>query len=59
MRQLASLLVGVLKALIKITLLIIVAGALAGVVAMLKRPKGAATPVSYDQWPDVASKPAS
>ena len=50
---------GVLKALFKIILLIVLAGALAGVVALIKRPKGEPTPVSYDQWPDVAQNPAA
>ena len=51
--------VGLFKALFKITVLIVLAGAVAGLVALLKRPKGEPTSVSYDQWPDVAHNPAS
>jgi hypothetical protein len=51
--------VGLFKSLLKITLLIVLAGAVAGVVALVKRPRGEPSPVSYDQWPDVAEKPAS
>jgi len=51
--------VGVFKALFKITLLIVLAGAVAGAVALVKRPRGVPSPVSYDQWPDVAQNPAS
>jgi len=50
--------VGVLKALFKLALLLILGAALAGIVMMVKRPK-ASGPVSYEQWPDVARNPAA
>jgi len=50
--------VGVLKALFKLALLLILGAALAGIVMMVKKPK-ASGPVSYEQWPDVARNPAA
>jgi len=50
--------VGVLKALFKLTILLLLGAALAGIVMMVKRPKPSG-PVSYEQWPDVARNPAA
>jgi len=50
--------VGLLKALLKLGLFVIVGAVVAGAVALLKRPKDA-PPVSYDEWPDVPQNPAS
>ena len=47
-----------LKALVKLVVLIVLAGAVAGVVMLVKRPKDAGS-VSYDEWPDVPRNPAS
>ena len=49
---------GVLKALLKITFLIVVAATVAGVVMLVKRPKDTAS-VSFEEWPDVPQNPAS
>ncbi|HUX05614.1 MAG TPA: hypothetical protein VMV53_12010 [Acidimicrobiales bacterium] len=49
---------GVLKALFKLTILLLLGAALAGIVMMVKRPKPSG-PVSYEQWPDVARNPAA
>jgi hypothetical protein len=50
--------VGLLKALFKLSLLLVLAAALAGVVVLVKRPKNS-DPVSYDEWPPVAHNPAA
>jgi hypothetical protein len=50
--------VGVFKALVKLSLSVVIAAALAGVVMLMRRP-GDATPVSFDQWPEVPRKPAT
>jgi hypothetical protein len=53
---------GVLKALfrslLKLALLTVVTGVIAGVAKKVKRPKDA-EPVSFEQWPDVPQNPAS
>ncbi len=46
-----------LKILLKVMVLLLVAAAIAGVVAMLKKPS--AEPVSFEHWPDVPSKTAA
>ena len=43
--------------LIKILAVILIVATAAGVVTMLKKSKDS-SPVSYDQWPDVAENPA-
>jgi hypothetical protein len=48
---------GLIKILLKIMVLLLVAAAIAGVVALLKKP--AAEPVSFEHWPDVPSKTAA
>ena len=49
---------GFFKALVKLTLLLLVAGAVAGVVVLVKRPQHSG-PTSYEEWPDVPSNPGS
>jgi hypothetical protein len=49
---------GFFKALVKLTLLLLVAGAVAGVVVLVKRPQ-LSGPTSYEEWPDVPSNPGS
>jgi hypothetical protein len=49
---------GVVKALLKVTFLIVVAATIAGVVMLVKRPKDT-EPVSFEEWPDVPHNPAS
>jgi len=44
------------KSLIKILALILIVAAAVGVVTMVKKTKDS-SPVSYDQWPDVAQNP--
>jgi hypothetical protein len=46
------------KTLMKILALVLIVAAAAGVVTMVKKSKDA-SPVSYDQWPDVAENPAT
>jgi len=48
---------GLVKVFVKIMLLLLVAAAIAGVVALVK--KRDAAPVSYEVWPDVAQKTAA
>ncbi len=48
---------GIVKVLAKVVLLLLVAAAVAGVVALVKRP--AASDVSFEHWPDVAQKSAA
>ena len=50
--------VGFFKALVKLTVLLLVAGAIAGVVVMVKRPQ-LSGPTSFEEWPDVPSNPGS
>jgi hypothetical protein len=50
--------VGVLKALVKLSLLVVVAVAVAGVIRLVRRSSGS-TPVSFDEWPDVPRNPAT
>jgi hypothetical protein len=50
--------VGVIKTLFKLTLLVVLAAAIAGVVMVVKRPKDGA-PVSFEEWPDVPRNPAA
>lgn len=47
---------GFVKVVMKIMLLLVVAAAIAGVVALVKKP--AASDVSFENWPDVARKTA-
>jgi len=47
---------GLLKALLKLTVLLLVGAAIAGAVALIKRPKSASE-VSYEQWPSVPVNP--
>ena len=47
---------GLLKALCKFGLLLLVGAALAGVVVLLKR-SNEPSPVSFDEWPDVPTNP--
>ena len=49
---------GILKALFKLTLLLILGAALAGAVMLVRRSKST-EPVSFDQWPDVPENPAA
>ena len=48
---------GLVKVILKIMVLLVVAAAIAGVVALVKKP--AAEPVSYEHWPDVPRKTAA
>ena len=48
---------GLVKVVMKIMVLLVVAAAIAGVVALVK--KRDAEPVSYEVWPDVAQKTAA
>lgn len=49
---------GIVKALFKLALLVMLGAALAGVVMLVKRSRSS-EPVSYDQWPDVPQNPAA
>ncbi len=49
---------GVFKTLFKLTLLVVLAAAIAGVVMVVKRPRDAG-PVSFEDWPDVPRNPAA
>jgi hypothetical protein len=49
---------GLVKALFKVAILLVLAAALAGLVVLIKRPKNA-DPVTYDEWPPVAENPAA
>jgi hypothetical protein len=49
-------LVGFLKALVKLTILLLLGAAIAGVVVMMKRPQ-LSGPTSFDEWPDVPTNP--
>ncbi|MEO9181084.1 MAG: hypothetical protein ABI298_05480 [Acidimicrobiales bacterium] len=57
-RPLTSEGMGVLKALLKVTFLIVVAATITGVVTLVKRPKDT-VPVSFEEWPEVPNNPAS
>jgi hypothetical protein len=48
---------GLLKALLKLSFLLVLAAALAGVVVLVKRPKDT-DPVTYDEWPTVVENPS-
>jgi hypothetical protein len=48
--------VGILKALFKLALLALVGTAIAGVVAVVRRP-ATKSAISFDQWPAVPTKP--
>ncbi|MBW4029072.1 MAG: hypothetical protein HIU57_00145 [Acidobacteria bacterium] len=48
---------GLFKVFVKVMLLLMVAAAIAGVVALVKKP--AASDVSFEHWPDVARKTAA
>lgn len=50
-------LMALIKILLKVMALMLVVAAIAGVVALLKKP--AAEPVSFEHWPDVPSKTAA
>ncbi|MDH2903050.1 MAG: hypothetical protein PXZ08_03755 [Actinomycetota bacterium] len=45
---------GLVKVFLKVMLLLLVAAAVAGIVALVKKP--AVEPVSFEHWPDVPSK---
>jgi hypothetical protein len=45
-----------LKTIVKLIVLLLFAAAIAGLVALLKRPKPSG-PTSYEDWPDVPSNP--
>ncbi len=45
---------GLIKVVMKIMVLLAIAAAIAGVVALVKKP--AAEPVSFENWPDVPRK---
>jgi hypothetical protein len=45
---------GLIKVVLKIMVLLAVAAAIAGVVALVKKPS--AEPVSFEHWPDVPRK---
>jgi hypothetical protein len=47
-----------MKALFKLTAILLIGAALAGVVVLLKRPKPSG-PTSYEDWPDVPTNPAA
>jgi hypothetical protein len=49
--------VGLLKALLKLSFLLVLTAALAGVIVLVKRPKNS-DPVTYDEWPIVAENPS-
>lgn len=49
---------GFIKAVIKLSVLLVLAAALAGVVVLVKRPKNS-DPVNFDEWPPVAQNPAT
>jgi hypothetical protein len=49
---------GFLKAVVKLSIILVLAAAMAGVVVLVKRPKNA-DPVTYDEWPPVAQNPAA
>ncbi len=49
---------GVLKSLLKLTILLVALAAIAGVVALVRRSSDS-DPVSFDEWPDVPRNPAS
>ena len=48
---------GLVKILLKVLVLLLVAAAIAGVVALVKKP--GAEPVSFEHWPDVPAKTAA
>lgn len=48
---------GLVKVILKIMVLVLVAAAIAGVVALVKKPTAA--PVSNETWPDVPRKVAA
>ena len=50
-------LMGFVKVIVKVVLLLVVVAAIAGVVALVKKP--AASDVSFEHWPDVARKTAA
>jgi len=50
--------VGVLKAFLKLGLLLLVGAAIAGVIFLVKR-LNATTEVSYEEWPSVPRKPTN
>ena len=54
---LSSVTVGVLKALLKLSLLAMALAVVAAVVSITRA--AAPTPVSYDAWPDVPAKPTA
>jgi hypothetical protein len=45
------------KMILKVMVLLLVAAAIAGVVALVKKPS--AEPVSFEHWPDVPAKTAA
>jgi hypothetical protein len=47
-----------MKALFKLTVILLFGAALAGVVLLLKRPKQSG-PTSFEDWPDVPTNPAA
>jgi hypothetical protein len=49
---------GFIKAVIKLSLILVLVAALAGVVVLVKRPKNS-DPVTYDEWPPVPQNPAA
>ncbi len=49
---------GALKAILKLMFVLVVAASIAGVVMLVKRPKDS-SPVSFDEWPDVPRNPES
>ena len=55
---LTSLVMSVLKTVLKLLFVVVVAASIAGVVMLVKRPDDD-EPVSVDEWPDVPRHPAS
>jgi hypothetical protein len=49
---------GLLKAVFKVSILLVLVAALAGVVILVKRPKDS-DPVTYVEWPPVPQNPAA
>jgi hypothetical protein len=55
---LTSLVMSVLKTVLKLLFVVVVAASIAGIVMLVKRPKDDES-VSVDEWPDVPRNPAS
>ena len=50
--------VGVIRAFIKLAVVVVLVGLAAGAIALVSRGRNA-SPVSYDEWPTVPRNPAS